>query len=77
MPNELVAIVQQRTGLSEEISIDVVKAVIEFVKAKLPEPLAAHVDALVGPLDGSAPPSGEAAGAAGMLDMLGGLFGKK
>lgn len=77
--NELVQIVQQKSGLSEEHSVDIVKAVIEYVKGKLPEALRSHVDGLVGPLDGSATtPASTETGAAGMLSsVMGGIFGGK
>lgn len=80
--NELVQIVQQKSGLSEEQSVAVVHAVIEFVKGKLPEGLASHVDGLVGNLDGSAPAAAATtaeSGAGGLLaSVVGGLFsGKK
>ena len=44
--NELVQIVQQKSGLSEAQSVEIVKAVVEFVKTKLPAGLASHVDGL-------------------------------
>ena len=78
--NELVQIVQQKSGLSEEQSIDIVKAVVAFVKTKLPPGLASHVDGLVGDLGGAAPAATETAStdASGMLSsVIGNIFGKK
>jgi len=81
--NELVQIVQQKSGLSEEQSISIVKAVVEFVKGKLPESLASHVDGLVGDLGGgeaaaASAPAATESGAAGMLSsVVSGLFGGK
>lgn len=60
---ELVNLVSQKSGLNKEASEMVVKLVLDYVKKKLPAPIAAQVDAVLG--------SGSAAGA------LGGLFGKK
>jgi hypothetical protein len=82
--NELVQIVQQKSGLSEEQSVEIVKSVIEFVKGKLPAALASHVDGLVGDLGGTAAgaaPTETASaetGAVGMLSsVVSGLFGGK
>jgi hypothetical protein len=81
--NELVQIVQQKSGLSEAQAVEIVKAVVEFVKTKLPAGLASHVDGLVGDLGGAATPAAvETAspdgGAAGMLSSaIGNMFGKK
>ena len=60
---ELVLLVSQKTGLSKEVSAEAVKIVVDFIKKKLPKPVAVQVDAV---LD-----SGSA------MDALGGLFGKK
>ena len=60
---ELVILVSQKTGLSKEVSAEAVKIVVDFIKKKLPKPVAAQVDAVLG--------SGSA------MDALGGLFGKK
>ena len=78
--NELVQIVQQKSGLSEEQSIEIVNAVVAFVKTKLPAGLASHVDGLVGDLGGAAPAATATAGtdASGMLSsVIGNMFGKK
>jgi hypothetical protein len=82
--NELVQIVQQKSGLSEAQAVEIVKAVVEFVKTKLPAGLASHVDGLVGDLGGGAttPAAVETAstdaGATGMLSsVIGNIFGKK
>ncbi len=79
--NELVQIVQQKSGLSEEQSVEIVRAVVEFVKTKLPAGLASHVDGLVGDLGGTAAPAATetaSADAGGMLSsVIGNIFGKK
>jgi hypothetical protein len=60
---ELVKLVSEKTGLSKEMSEQAVKLVLDYIKKKLPKPVAAQVDAVLG--------AGSAA------DMLGGLFGGK
>lgn len=60
---ELVLLVSQKTGLSKEVSAEAVKIVVDYIKKKLPAPVAAQVDNVLG--------SGSAA------DALGSLFGKK
>jgi hypothetical protein len=61
--DELVKLVSEKTGLSKEMSETAVKLVLDYVKKKLPAPVAAQVDAVLG--------SGSAA------DALGSLFGGK
>ena len=61
--DELVKLVSEKTGLSEEMSETAVKIVMDYLKKKLPAPVAAQVDAVLG--------AGSAA------DALGGLFGGK
>ncbi len=64
--DELVRIVAQKTGLSEEQARLAAEAVLAFLKERLPEPLAAQVTAL---LQGQGPDVGD------LLNGLGGLFG--
>ena len=64
---ELIDLVAQKTGLSKEQSKLAVEVVLEFIKKKLPAPVAAQVDAV---LEGK----GDLGAAA---DMIGGLFGGK
>ena len=45
--NELIDLVVQRTGLSQEDAQKAVVAVIDFLKTKLPPPIASHIDALI------------------------------
>ena len=65
---ELYALVVKKTGLSPDQAKMAVDTVIGFLKTKLPAPIAAEVDAVLG---GKGPDLGAAAG------MLGGLFGGK
>ena len=60
---ELVELVSKKTGLSKKASAEAVDVVLDFIKKKLPAPVAAQVDAILG------------AGSAG--DMLGSLLGGK
>ena len=73
--DELINVVVQRTGLSQEQAAQAVTAVIGFLKTKLPAPIAAHLDSFV---------AGGASGGLGALEAeageilkgkLGGIFG--
>ena len=67
--DELISLIVQRTGLSEEQAREVADTVLEFIKGKLPGPIADQLDGLI---------SGEGGGVLGALTgALGGLFGKK
>lgn len=64
--DELVKLVSKKTGLSEELSQQAIDVVIDYLKDKLPAPIASRIDSLIeggGDMD-------DIAGA------LGGLFGK-
>ncbi len=63
--DELVKLVSEKTGLSEEMSRQVVDVVIGFLKDKLPEPIAGQLDSVL-------------SGGGGMDSIkkgIGGLFG--
>ena len=60
---ELVKLVSEKTGLSKEMSETAVNLVLDYIKKKLPKPVAAQVDAVLG--------------AGNAMDALGGLFGGK
>jgi hypothetical protein len=62
---ELVKLVAQKTGLSEEMAKVAVDTVIDFLKDKMPGPAAAQLDALL-----------EGGDASNLLGGLGGLLGK-
>ncbi len=73
--DELVNAVVQKTGMSQEDSQKAVLAVIEFLKSRLPSPIAGHLDSFL---------SGGASGGVSALEgeaenlikgKLGGLFG--
>ena len=61
--DEIVKLVSQKTGLNKDMSGQAVKVVLDYLKKKLPAPVAAQVDMVL--------KSGSAA------DALGGLFGTK
>lgn len=60
--DELVKLVVQKTGISDAQARQAITVVLDFIKQRLPAPIAAQVDGVL---------SGGAAGA------LGGLFGGK
>ncbi|WAS98743.1 hypothetical protein [Nannocystis punicea] len=70
---ELIQQIVSKTGISESNARSAIETVANFLKAKLPAPLAGQVDAALG----------SAGGAIGNVDLgnlgssLGGLFGKK
>jgi nucleoid DNA-binding protein len=67
MMDELVKLVSQKTGISQDQAKVAVELVVKFIKEKLPSPLAAQIDGL---LSGSGNPSD-------LLKNVGGLFGQK
>jgi hypothetical protein len=69
MKDELVALIRQRTGLDETMAAQVADVVFEFLKARLPEPIA-------GMLESNADLS-QLNQQGGLLGNLGGLFGKR
>ena len=68
--DELVKLVSQKTGLSEDMAKMAVDTVISFLKQKLPAPIAGQIDALLGG-------SGDASALGGVAQGLGGLLGKR
>jgi hypothetical protein len=62
---ELIELIVEKTGISEEIANKVVDMVVDFLKDKLPEPIAGQLDNLL---------SGEGI-ADDLLGGLGSLFG--
>lgn len=68
--DELIKLVRQKTGLSEEMAQTAVNTVLTYLKDRLPAPIAGQIEALLGRQD--------AGGSAGDLARgLGGLLGKK
>ncbi|TEU12611.1 MAG: hypothetical protein E3J21_20695 [Anaerolineales bacterium] len=68
--DQLVKLVSQKTGLSEEMSRMAVQVVIGFLKEKLPAPIAGQIDSVLGG-------AGAAKGVQDLAKGLGGILGKK
>lgn len=68
---ELIRQVTERTGISEAQAQTAVITVLGFLKGRLPEPIAGHLDSFLG--GGASGTEGGLGGAAG--DLLGGLGG--
>lgn len=73
--NELVQLIMQKTGLSEDKAQQVVDTVVTHLKGRLPDAVTSHLDAFL---------SGDASGVGGIADKaksmvagLGSLLGKK
>ncbi len=66
--DELVKLVSQKTGLSEEMSKQAVVVVLDYLKQQLPAPVAGQIDGL---LQGGS----SSADLGGLAQGLGGLFG--
>jgi hypothetical protein len=64
--DELVNIVAKKTGLSPEMARTAVSTVLDFLKKKLPAPIAAQIDTVLGAAEGT-----------GIAGAFGGLFGRK
>jgi hypothetical protein len=68
--DELVKLVSQKTGLSEEMAKTAVEMVVGYLKEKLPAPIAGQIDSVLGR-------GGMAKEAGGIAKGLGGILGKK
>jgi len=64
--DEIIKEVVKKTGISEEQARGAVTTVINFLKEKLPAPIAGQIDSVLG-----------GSGVGDALKGLGGLFGKK
>ena len=69
--HELIQLLMSKTGLSEEDATAAVNTVADFLKEKLPAPIAAQIDGLMAGGGGLTEKLGGVAGS------LGGMFGKK
>ena len=63
--DELVKLVSQKTGISEAMAKQAVEIVHDFIKEKLPAPIAGQIDAVIG--------GGDVTG--GLGGILGGIMG--
>ena len=69
--NELINLIVQKTGISQENAQKAAQTAIDFLKTKLPAPIAGQVDAvLAGDMSGVAGQAGEM-----LKGKLGGAFG--
>ena len=68
--DELVKMVSQKTGLSEEMARAAVEIVIGFLKEKLPAPIAGQIDSVLGGADLTK-------GVEDLAKGLGGILGKE
>ncbi len=66
--DELISLVTQKAGISNDQAKIAVTTVLNFLKEKLPAPIAGQIDGLLG--GGGGP-------ATNVADSLGGIFGKK
>lgn len=64
--DELVKLVSQKTGITQDQARTAVTTVLEFIKGRLPAPLAGQIDNILGGANASKDQAG-----------LGGLFGGK
>lgn len=67
--DEVIKLIQEKTGISEEQARGAAETVINFVKQRLPEPLASQIEGIVGGAGGAAP---NPLGGLGELANLGG-----
>jgi hypothetical protein len=75
--DELINLVVQRTGISQEDARKAVEVVIDTLKSKLPAPFASHLDSfLSGGVSGGVGTLAEEAGEL-LKGELGGMFGGK
>lgn len=65
--DELIELVAQKTGISEEQARSAVETVLGFLKDKLPAPIAGQIESLLG----------EGGSSGGLAQGLGGLLGKR
>ena len=72
MLNQAIAMVVQKTGISNDQATTAVHTVISFLKEKLPAPLASQLDSLVAGGAAASMLGGLAGGAGSMLGGLGG-----
>ncbi len=66
--DELVQLVAQKTGLSQDQARAATQVVIDFLKSRLPAPVASQIDGVL---------KGGGGGLGDMTKGLGGMFGKK
>ncbi len=75
--NELVQLLMQKTGLSQDKAQQVVDAVMGHLKNKLPSSIGSHLDSFLSGGAGEGEAGGLAEKAKSAVAGLGGMFGKK
>ena len=77
--NELVQLVQQKTGLSQDVAENAVNTILGYIKGKLPAGMASGLDELIGGGTGgdASAEGGFADKAKAMMAGLGGVLGNK
>jgi len=65
---QIVQLIQERTGISEQQAKSALDTVVGFLKEKLPPPIASQIDAVL---------RGDMSNLGGLAQGLGGLFGDK
>lgn len=71
--DELVRQVAQKVGISEDMARTAVETVVNYLKSRLPAPIAAHVDTALS----AAAPAIAGLDIGDLASSIGGLFGKK
>ena len=74
--NELVQILMQKTGLPQDKAEEIVNTVVEHLKARLPAPIASHLDSILGSGSSASEVAEIEEKAKSMMAGLGGAFGK-
>jgi hypothetical protein len=70
--NELIQMIVQKTGISEEHARTAADTALNYIKGKLPPAVAQHIDSAI-----SGAPAGESGGFAGVASGISGMFGQK
>ena len=65
---ELIKLVSERAGITEDQARTAVETVAEYLKEKVPAPYSSYIDSFM---------SGGSGGGGGLGSLLGGMFGKK
>lgn len=71
--NQLINMVAQRTGISEDKARTAVDTVVGFLKERAPAGLSGQIDSLIGGGEGT----GQGGMASGIASKVGGMLGKK
>ena len=75
--NELVQLIMQKTGLSQDKAQQVVDTVVTHLKARLPESLTSHLNVLLGESSNAGNLAGYEEKAKAAIAGVEGMFGKK